>query len=618
MIDKYTLLLNILDKLRQEAPEKFKRYYPKKDDHEKLNQARSRAYIHLFLKVKFGILNFSDRENFITDDSGDGGIDAYYISDSEKTVYFIQSKFRTTKINFESKDIKLEEILSMDIDRITDGETEYENGAKYNGKILKLIKKIGSISDIGKYSYKAIILANVKEKFKPSDIKKMTGGFSGEVYNFEKCYNELIFPLVSGTFYNVKELYIQLNLSKKTSDEISYSVKTEFGSCDITVVFVPIIEIAKIMHKFKNSILKFNPRSFLDLKRNSVNKAIENTVKRNQTNEFALFNNGITMLSDDTNINKKIGRKDQAQMIVINPQIINGGQTAYTLSRLYEETIENGDQNQIFKNKEVILKIITFSKDEDMPNKKKLKLIEEISKATNQQSPVNDADRRSNDSIQIEIQEKIYKKFGYFYERKKGEFGDGLHNDYISRDKVIDRTLFLRICVALKGDVSRARRSSERVLFEKSNFDKALNTNINYEKAFYAYAAWILLGESHKEYSAINKKKGENLNYGYAFSYGKFAVVSVVASFFSEKSSTDTLVNEINKSIKLVLSAWPQFESKIVKMKHNSSYFKEIKDTDTGELNSIYEFPNYYKGRTVNKDLENYFKKYNWEGNGKN
>ena len=123
------------------------------------------------------------------------------------------------------------------------------------------------------------------------------------------------------------------------------------------------------MHRYKNSILKFNPRSYLDIHSNPVNKAISNTVKKNQTNEFALFNNGITLLSDNTNINKKISKKDQAQMIVVNPQVINGGQTAYTLSRLYEETLEMGDQNKIFLDKEVILKIITFSEDDHMPQK---------------------------------------------------------------------------------------------------------------------------------------------------------------------------------------------------------------------------------------------------------
>ena len=51
MDNKYAILINVLDKLREEAPETFKKYYPKEEEIDKLNQARSRAYIHLFLKL---------------------------------------------------------------------------------------------------------------------------------------------------------------------------------------------------------------------------------------------------------------------------------------------------------------------------------------------------------------------------------------------------------------------------------------------------------------------------------------------------------------------------------------------------------------------------------------
>ena len=39
------------------------------------------------------------------------------------------------------------------------------------------------------------------------------------------------------------------------------------------------------MHTYKNSILKFNPRSFLELKNNPVNKEIEASIKNVKSNE---------------------------------------------------------------------------------------------------------------------------------------------------------------------------------------------------------------------------------------------------------------------------------------------------------------------------------------------
>ena len=135
-MNQYEILVNILDELRNEAPVTYRRYYPAPDEHEKLDNARSRTFIHLFLKVRYGLDEFNERENYITDDAGDGGIDAYYINREQKQIIFIQSKFRTNRTNFETKEISPDEILCMDTWRILHGETADENGITYNDKIL--------------------------------------------------------------------------------------------------------------------------------------------------------------------------------------------------------------------------------------------------------------------------------------------------------------------------------------------------------------------------------------------------------------------------------------------------------------------------------------------------
>jgi len=97
---KYETLVNILDQIRKEAPPEFKRYHVLDTDIEKLNNARSRAFIHLFLKVRFGLLDFKDREYFLTDGPDDGGVDAYFINKESYSICIIQAKFRTTYDNF--------------------------------------------------------------------------------------------------------------------------------------------------------------------------------------------------------------------------------------------------------------------------------------------------------------------------------------------------------------------------------------------------------------------------------------------------------------------------------------------------------------------------------------
>ena len=264
-MNKYNTLIKILDQIRQEAPSNFRRYYPIDGDIDNLNKARSRSFIHLFLKVKFGLLDFLEREQLLIDDTNDGGIDSYYIDKNERMIYFIQSKFRTNEQNFTSREIKLREILKMDCERISKGFKTDELGNSYNDKVLKLIREISSIEDIGRYNYKLILLANIKPS-NQSQLQRLTGGFPLEIYNHEKCYNELVFPVIKGVYYSALDLKIYINLKSviSFSSRINYSVKTEYGNCNIIVIFVPVIEIGKILFKYKNSILKYNPRSYLD------------------------------------------------------------------------------------------------------------------------------------------------------------------------------------------------------------------------------------------------------------------------------------------------------------------------------------------------------------------
>jgi len=539
----------------------------------------------------------------IYNESYDGGVDAYFVNEETKAVYFIQSKFRTTQDNFQEKNISFDELLRMDVDRITEGQETDEDGNKYNGKIKQLQRDINNVSDIGRYSYEIIILANLKD-CKPSQLRKLTGGFSATVFDYEKTYSELVFPVVSGTYYNEKELCIRLNLSNTTlsSSRISYNVNTNFKSCDISLVFVPTIEIGQILYKYRNSILKFNPRSYLELSNNTVNKDISKTITERTTNEFALFNNGITMLSEGTNFNERVGVKDQAQVVVTNPQIINGGQTAYTLSRLYEQSIKGGIPSDIFDNKEVLVKIITFNIEPKDDQAQQLSLIEDISKATNQQTPVDEADRRSNDKIQIEIQKALFDNYGFYYERKRGEFADGVHEKYISRSQIVDRDTFLRLCMACDFRPAIARRTSSKVLFREDNFSNTLSDKTRAHEYFFAYRCYLLLNEIERQFTKEPNNQYGVVNYGQALRYGKYAVISV-CNFLSQ----DKTLESAKQLVEPILSNWLKFEAYAVSMPTNSTYFRIYVDPDTEEKQKELNYSGYYKGRTLDEDLGKFF-----------
>lgn len=586
-MNKYQILTNILDKIREEAtPSLAKKYSIGSSDFEKINQARSRAFIHLYIKVGFGLLEFEKREHYITDGSYDGGIDGYYINQDNKTIYFIQSKFRANIQNFESKEIRLDEILVMDINRILDGEQNDENGNEYNGKIRQLQREISSIENIARYSYKVIILANLYGVL-DSKLRQLSGGYSCEIFDYEKCYDKLIFPVISGTFFNASDVNINIDLSNKNAgSKISYTVLTKKGECEITVLFVPTIEIGKIMYKYKNSILKFNPRSYLDLDGKKVVNAIRDTIISKQTNEFALFNNGITMLSDETYISERVGQKNKAQLIVKNPQIINGGQTSYTLSRIYQEHIDNNVE-AIFQNKEVLLKVITLLDKND--DESKIELIEEISTATNQQTPVINADRFSNDTIHLKLQNFLFKRYGILYERKRGEFGDGVYNNYINSTQIVERNLFFRMYFASNGFVNKA---FQKQLFLKQNFtEETLSHETEFDNFFFGYLSF------KKFYKATNPNQRLDISvYAKVYAFTKLFKPKLVEEF----------EDVVNDKMDYFQSKWQSF----IEHSSKSEKYKRIKtNAITGKTKITYSFnkPAWFSSENFTIDLLEYF-----------
>lgn len=590
-MDKYQTLVNILDRIRAEATAPFAvRYLPNPMETEKVNQARARAFIHLYLKVSFGLLDFKEREHFITDDSYDGGIDGYFINKENRTIYFIQSKFRTNGKNFEGKEIKLEEILVMDINRILDGEEKDEKGNDYNGKIKQLQREVRNVDNIARYSYQVVILANLTG-VSDSKLRQLTGGYATSVFHYEKCYEDLIFPVISGTFFNASDVNIYIDLSNKNAgSKISYTVQTKHSECDITVLFVPTIEVAKILHKYKNSILKFNPRSYLELEGQKVISSMRDTILNNSTNEFALFNNGITMISDETNINEKIGQKNKAQLNVRNPQIINGGQTTYTLSRIYEEHLSNNPE-LVFKDKEVLLKIITLN--DQSGNKgneiQKLQLIDDISTATNLQTPVITADKFSNERTPILLQKILFDRFGILFERKRGEFGDGLNNGYINKNQILERNLFFRIYCACNGEINKA--VEKRIFMSKALEEGILNDTSKLDNFFFGLKCFKRISNSPNPQKTKHKYIYAQI---YAFTK-RFKPLNA--------NDYDTAINDNLGQFK---KEWADFEKK--KSQGSSKFIRTYIDKETQTPRQAFNEKIWYRSVELEKDVINYFK----------
>ena len=582
---KFHTFLRILDRIREEAPEAMaKRYRPDASDIERTNQARARAFIHLYLKVMFGITEFMNRERTTTDGSADGGIDGYYIDTETKTIYLLQSKFRTTQENFEKKEISVEEILAMDINRILEGESHDDSGQEYNGKIKQLQREVSSLPDVARYSYKIAILANLTG-IAVAKIRQLTGGYPADIFDFEKTYKRLVFPVITGTYFTASDIVIPVDLSNKTAgSKISYNVATKYGECEITVLFVPTLEIGRIMDKYRNTILQYNPRSYLDLQGQSVNIAIRDTILSSATNEFALFNNGITMLSEETNINEKIGQKNKAQLRIKNPQIINGGQTSFTLSRIYRDNRAKAES--VFQDKEVLLKIITLIGTESAGSR--LHLIDEISNATNKQTPVINADKFANETVHIDLQHKVFERYGLLYERKRGEFSDGVRDGYVELRSIIERNHFWRLLYSANGKINRG---FQKKLFQRNEFADILPaTDQSLDRLYLGVKVFDQLRRDMKAASRVEKDI-----YGKVFAY--------IELFGGDGLQTDSAT--IDANLAKLQGKWDEFLQ--AQSSRQGAGYRTYIDKETGQEKRRFSAQKYFRSHMFEGDLTAYF-----------
>lgn len=606
ILSKYEILVNALDDICNNAPNNYKKYHLDGKSEEEKNRYRSLAYIHLFLLIKFGVQDFKSRANMITDESYDGGIDAYFIDINHKTLYIIQSKFRTTESNYESKEIDPTEIVAMDIKNILAGNKTADNGDRYNGKINAMQEKLSKIDNFALYDIKIILLANLHSKDKLKIVDSIFSGFKYDVFDFRRAYEELLFPLCSSTYFQGDRIIIDKNIRGTEKTYSEDFLNTSYGKCTVYLMFVPLRFIAEIMDEYKNSILKYNPRNYLTMSKNPVNRLVaEGLAESNE--DFALLNNGITMMCSSFRCTSFNGMQVSTNVHIEDPQIINGGQTGITLARMLKEKPES------LEGKKVLLKIIATyqlekeadtqesEQKEHLKNKYGL-FIKSISDATNMQSKIEEADRRANLDIQYSFQNRIFAYYGLLYERKRGEFEEAIHNNLITSTQVLNREKMLKCLLAIQGNCEAVMDTTKEKLFEEDSFNTILNAETNPAKAVYAYFVYSMTEKKNRSY-----KSKEHPVWGNGTRYGKYALLTTLGYLVDEKSlidkPIDTLIQIAEIHLNALLNKWGEYEKSISQKEENRIYFKDT-------------LVNYYKSKNVINDIKAYWSGKCFDENG--
>jgi len=245
----------------------------------------------------------------------------------------------------------------------------------------------------------------------------------------------------------------------KPRDEITVNF-TEISGSSLPCVYVPSTHanydciftvfpaetLYYVYEKYGARLLEANVRSFLSTT-GKVNKGIRETLSKTPEN-FMAYNNGIVVVADEVKMtNTSEGGPGLAWMKGM--QIVNGGQTT---ASIYFTKKKNTDVN--LRNVRVPVKVLVLK---SFDSEKEEELISDISKYSNSQNSVKQADLSANKPFHVAIEKLSTSVFcpdgtgKWFYERATGSY-----NTLLAREGKTPATL-----KKLKESIPTARKISK-------------------------------------------------------------------------------------------------------------------------------------------------------------
>ncbi len=230
-----------------------------------------------------------------------------------------------------------------------------------------------------------------------------------------------------------------------------------------------------------DTLFEDNIRLYLG-EENDINRKIITTALSDKNTQFWYLNNGITIVCDRLDYQP---RSANPKVRMINPQIVNGGQTSHAL---FEAA--RSDLSRIYDVK-LLLRVIETA-DRDFTNR--------IAEATNSQTPIRSRDIRSNDSIQIRVENALL-GHGYFYERKNDQ-----HINQPAETRIDAVKLGQIILAYVLREPDRAKTASNRIFGEYYGwvFDEAILSAENIVAMWRIYK--MVDNDRRRALAALNSK----------------------------------------------------------------------------------------------------------------
>jgi AIPR protein len=361
------------------------------------------------LEITYSFLTEDDLDKAVYGLTGnDESIDAFFINESTKDIYFVQCK---SAINERNLKVCKKEWLSYLYDIPNKLENEEYIEQHKNTRVQEIASDYAVYKKKGyNLNFAFFHLGHIADyKILDSYNTEITKSF--EYYGFEEI-KDLYFEHESRLSLTEPEFF-NLNITYSNKAEI---IDQKIGGHYTLISVLTGDEIIRLREDYKYKLFDKNVRYNLGL--NKINKTIIQSATESK-NDFYFLNNGLTITS------LKFKKKDATTIRVERPQIINGAQTVDSIYAAYlkrfnklkrvQRDVDHAKKKALeeFKDLKVMFRIIQTHLDE-----KDFEM--NVIKCNNTQNAVQVRDFYSNNPEQIELQEQ-FATLGIFYEIKRGE-----------------------------------------------------------------------------------------------------------------------------------------------------------------------------------------------------
>jgi hypothetical protein len=447
-----------------------------------------------------------------TDGADDGGIDFYHNEDS--TFFIFQTKFSGSP-----KKVSTSEI-SDEIRKLKNTLTTSNPNRRADDFVNSLKRETGNKDAILEVLW---LTTNIVEQSVRDEIqndleswRKENGWLLGiDFVAIDK-------HVLESVIYDVRHGYIPYTGKKILKLEQGQWIETTWEETGVRSV-VCIVNVNNILKWFRTSdeidrFLQKNVREFLG--DSKINKAIGKSYLEDPA-WFWYKHNGIIIFADNLLIDKT-----KMELILRNPQVVNGGQTLKALFSAYDKN------NRSDNSAKVILRIYRLPYEDTETYKRSIEIIS----ALNSQNKINPSDLKSTDPRQVRL-EQLFEKIGagYKYLRKRAKEAKS------SRFSITMRNLALRYYVCKKNAPHEGVEGKVEELFEEENkyneifdesainkelsgnhivinyvtcwnIDQILQSNVKKEllkidAEYFKYTRWFVLNDIYRKLTDWKKKK---------------------------------------------------------------------------------------------------------------